>query len=659
MSQPNVDKMSKGLRRWSRRPYNDQLRTQMQHQARGNEEIACSHSLAATRIVPVSLALAVVLGGLPFIKSNWFDLRWCAALSSAWINVFTVAIAAGFVGASRVCPDPKFSFPHGLRLWQRAWWCRVSAAILAVVRTIRAQPWVVLACAVLAILVASLAWRCPFQVAPADVVWPPNAAPVAAGAAFALAFGTLAAELFFTMHATRGRAWASLSNVLRAAVVSALAAAICTALVAYADMSPVWPARASSAFSAAIALEFALRAAFSWFTPPNTRGGDASVPDSLLASLLRLRPSPLTRFSTQLRHRYGIDLRQSWVLQNVARLLPAAIAAIAVCGWLLTGVVMLGPEQRAVYERFGAPVSVWQPGLHVALPWPLGKARAVDNGAIHQLIVSATPGERAVASPLVPSDAPTPEQSNRLWDVVHQGETNQVIAVASGERQNFQIVSADVRLDYRIGLSDAAARASLYRADDLPGTARAIANREVVRYLASHTLGSLLETRQTVMADTIKRAVQTQFDQISSGIEVVAVLIESVHPPAGASAAWHGVQAAQIRAEASVARAHGLAAEARGDAQQRAETAIAQADARAAGIASAAQVQQTSFSADMIAAQAGGQAFVLEYYLHNLQKGLRNAHVTVIDDRLVEGNRATIDLRSYSAGDAADARRIF
>jgi hypothetical protein len=72
---------------------------------------------------------------------------------------------------------------------------------------------------------------------------------------------------------------------------------------------------------------------------------------------------------------------------------------------------------------------------------------------------------------------------------VHQGETNQVIAVASGERQNFQIVSADVRLDYRIGLSDAAARASLYRADDLPGTARAIANREVVRYLASHTTG--------------------------------------------------------------------------------------------------------------------------------------------------------------------------
>jgi hypothetical protein len=33
--------------------------------------------------------------------------------------------------------------------------------------------------------------------------------------------------------------------------------------------------------------------------------------------------------------------------------------------------------------------------------------------------------------------------------------------------------------------------------------------------------------------------------------------------------------------------------------------------------------------------------------------------VTVIDDRLVEGNRATIDLRSYGAGDAMRGRRVY
>ena len=631
----------------------------MLHQMQSDEETPHSYPVSATRIASVSLVLALVLAALPLIKGGWFDIRWCAALSSAWLDVFTVALAArlAHTGGSRA--EEKTPHPQGFRVWQRAWWGALSNTIFATLRAIRWQPFAVLLCAALSVAVASLAWRAPVQFALAAVLRPPSAALIAGLAAFALAFGTLVAELYFAMHAARGRAWGSLANVLRVALLSALVAAICAVLLAYAEIAAVWPVRALAVFNAAIALEFALRAVFSWFAPPHMRSGDASVPDSLIASLLRLRPSPLARFSAQLRNRYGIDLRQNWVLQSVVRLLPAAIGTIVVCAWLLTGIVILGPEQRAVYERFGAPVAVWQPGLHVALPWPFGKARAIDNGAVHQLIVSGSPEESAAASPLVPADAQTPEQVNRLWDVVHQGETSQVIAGASGDRQNFQIVSADVRLDYRIGLSDAAARASLYRAEDVPGTVRAIANREVVRYLASHTIDSLLETRQTLMADTLRRAVQTQLDRLSSGIDVVAVVIESVHPPAGASAAWHSVQAAQIRSEASVAQARGLAAQSLGDAQQQAETAVAQATAQAADITSAAQVQQTSFSADVIAAQAGGPAFVLEYYLHSLQKGLQNAHITVIDDRLVDGNRATIDLRSYGAGDAAGARRVY
>jgi regulator of protease activity HflC (stomatin/prohibitin superfamily) len=631
----------------------------MLHQMQSDEETPHSYPVSATRIASVSLVLALVLAALPLIKGGWFDIRWCAALSSAWLDVFTVALVARLAHTGGPRAAEKAPRPQGFRVWQRAWWGALSNTTFATLRAIRWQPWAVLLCAALSVAVASLAWRAPVQFALAAVLRPPSAALIAGLAAFALAFGTLVAELYFAMHAARGRAWGSLANVLRVALLSAMVAAICAVLLAYAEIAAVWPVRALAVFNAAIALEFALRAVFSWFAPPHMRSGDASVPDSLIASLLRLRPSPLARFSAQLRNRYGIDLRQNWVLQSVVRLLPAAIGTIIVCAWLLTGIVILGPEQRAVYERFGAPVAVWQPGLHVALPWPFGKARAIDNGAVHQLIVSGSPEESAAASPLVPADAQTPEQVNRLWDVVHQGETSQVIAGASGDRQNFQIVSADVRLDYRIGLSDAAARASLYRAEDVPSTVRAIANREVVRYLASHTIDSLLETRQTVMADTLRRAVQTQLDRLSSGIDVVAVVIESVHPPAGASAAWHSVQAAQIRSEASVAQARGLAAQSLGDAQQQAETAVAQATAQAADITSAAQVQQTSFSADVIAAQAGGPAFVLEYYLHSLQKGLQNAHITVIDDRLVDGNRATIDLRSYGAGDAAGARRVY
>ena len=232
-----------------------------------------------------------------------------------------------------------------------------------------------------------------------------------------------------------------------------------------------------------------------------------------------------------------------------------------------------------------------------------------------------------------------------------------MIAGSSGDQQSFQIVNADVRLDYRIGLSDAAARAALYRSVDPESTVRSIANREVMHYLASHTLASLLETRQTVMAETVRNAVQSQLDRLGSGIEVVAVVIESVHPPAGAAVAYHDVQAAQIRAQASVAQAHGFAAQVLGTAQQQALTQVAKASARAGDTLAAARVQQTNFSAEAVAYRLGGPAFAFEYYLAKLQQGLQNARITVIDDRLVADHRATLDLRTFTAGDVAGLPR--
>jgi regulator of protease activity HflC (stomatin/prohibitin superfamily) len=368
---------------------------------------------------------------------------------------------------------------------------------------------------------------------------------------------------------------------------------------------------------------------------------------------LRYRRSPLASIGAELHDRYGIDLRQNWVLRSFMRMLPATVVTMAVCAWLLTSIVVLDPAQRAVYERFGAPVAVWSPGWHAGMPWPFSNARVVDNGAVHQLIVSGGADNSSVAAPSAAADGPTPEQLNRLWDVQHPWETSQVIAGASGEQQSFQIVNADVRLDYRIGLSDAAARAALYRSVDPESTVRSIANREVMHYLASHTLQSLLETSQTAMAETVRNAVQQQLDRLASGIEVVAVVIESVHPPAGAAAAYHDVQAAQIRAQASVAQARGFAAQVLGNAQQQALAGVAQARARAGDTMATARVQQINFAADAVAYRLGGPAFTFEYYLAKLQQGLQNARITVIDDRLVADRRATLDLRTFTAGDLA------
>jgi regulator of protease activity HflC (stomatin/prohibitin superfamily) len=611
---------------------------------------------ALARIRLVALGLSAALGALYLTRATPVDGRWCLSLAGAWLNIFTITLGVGAVISARSAPASSPPWPAGVRIWTSGWWTQATAKTVACVGSVRWQPWLALICAGLSILIAMHAWRLFIAATFIGTPRPTAAMLVFESVALSFAFFTLIAERFSAQQASRSSAYASLTPVVRVALLVTLAAAGSVAWTAYTGVTLDWTLRATTAFNAAIAVELASRAAMSWFSPRAGRRTDVS--DSLLAGALRPHPSPWTWFGTELRDRYGIDLRQNWVLQSFVRLLPATIVAICASAWLLTGIVIVNPEQRVVYERFGAPVAVWQPGLHLALPWPLGKARVIDNGAVHRLVIAGGPDELSDAEPLVPADGPTPEQLNRLWDVAHEGETTQVIAGASGARQNFQIVNADVRVDYRIGSSDLAARSALYRNVDVATTVRSVANRAVVRYLASHTLGSLLETRQTVMAESVRHVVQQELDRISSGIDVVAVVIESVHPPAGAAAAYHNVQAAQILAQAGVAQAHGIAAGEIGEAEQTAHTVIAKADSQAAETTSAARVQQTDFGAEMSASQVGGKAFAFEYYMHNLEKGLRNARITVIDDRLVDGNRATLDLRPYvPPGDVAGMRR--
>lgn len=615
------------------------------------------------RVALASFVAAIALAGGVFSRVVWAEFRWIAPVAAAALNVFLVAVA--------VRPDAEPRFRHDAtprptmrgRFLHVAGWREIAAYLLTRLRAIRWWPWCVLAGSAVSLVLCAATWFVFDRRPPAGGAMASRAMAIACGIALALAFATLIAERLFAERAERigaHHANSVLAAALRMALVVLLGGAACAALYAWAAADARWLACAIALLPAAMCCEYALRSVLAWFSPPGLPGARLQLVDSTLAQLLMRPPASPAELGASLRRRYGIDLRQSWVVHSTLRMLPAACVSLAVVAWLLSGVTMVQPDQRAVLERFGAPVAVWQPGLHVGLPWPFGRARLIDNGAVHQIVVSDVSGNaRYDAAPLIAADARTPQQFDRLWDVAHPWETSQVIAGGNGRQQNFETVNADVRLDYRIGVSDAAARASLYRSSDVNATVRAIASREVVRYLASHTLDALIEARQTVIAEQLRRAVQRQLDALGSGIEVVAIVIESVHPPAGASAAWHGVQAAQIRAAASVAQARGLAAGVVGDAQQTAQAAVAAASATAAETLSVASVQQTTFTADVAAAEAGGRAFEFEYYLRNLKKGLQNANLTVIDDRLVTGNRATIDLRSYTAGDAAGAKRLY
>jgi regulator of protease activity HflC (stomatin/prohibitin superfamily) len=438
-----------------------------------------------------------------------------------------------------------------------------------------------------------------------------------------------------------------LAQLTRVAIGTLLVAAFC---LFFSSFDRVWPARLAvliGLLPGLVAAELVIRALLSIFSPRNEQLEPRLIASSFVAGLLRWPPRPLLALQAELHNRFGIDLRQIWAFTYMRRAFLPVLAVILGLGWLLSGVHEIPMQGRGIYERFGKPVEILQPGLHAGLPWPFGTVLAVENGVVHELATSVSEGAAAEQT-LDPAEGPPPALANRLWDATHINDKSQVIASGSGDKQSFQIVNMDVRFVYRIGLTDEAALAATYNSADIPSLIRSTASRILVHDFASRTLDELLGEQRNDLAADIGDAVQRDLKKLNSGVEILATVVESIHPPAGAANAYHAVQAAQISAQALIARERGAAADQANLAQLHASMAGDQAAANSREVMATAQGADLRFGAEQQAYAKAGQAFLLEQYLSQLTAGLLHAKLLVLDHRLGGTSAPTIDLRSFT-----------
>jgi regulator of protease activity HflC (stomatin/prohibitin superfamily) len=283
--------------------------------------------------------------------------------------------------------------------------------------------------------------------------------------------------------------------------------------------------------------------------------------------------------------------------------------------------------------------------LHAGLPWPLGTARLLEYGPVHAIGLSRA----AAAIEMTGAEAPAPASADRLWEQAHPAEIELLIASRAHDRESFQSVSADLRVLYRVGLSDAAALQAAYAVTSAEDLVRASAGRVIARYFASRTLDDVLGADRDGMAAALRGDLQAALDDAGSGLQAVAVVIEAIHPPAGAADAYHNVRAAEIAARASVAVERGAAATIQAQSRQYAFDQTANASAQAAETVDGARTTLLRFTADQAAAQAGGRAFFLERYFAALTGALPKAPKTIIDSRLSGPEAPTLDLRPFAA----------
>ncbi|WP_288099332.1 protease modulator HflK [Pseudomonas sp.] len=520
---------------------------------------------------------------------------------------------------------------------------RISQRWLNLLGQIGAQTLWLGGWALLALLSVEQAWNLDLPPAALGL-----SATVGAAMALLLGFGLLVLERQLTQEGSAQWPEAGpLAQLIRVAIISLILGASC---LLFGNETSVWPVRLAvliGLLPGLVASELLLRAVLSLFSPRRDRLEPALLARSFIADMLRWPPQPLLALQHELHNRFGIDLRQIWAFTYMRRAFLPVLGVVAIVGWSLTGIHEIPLQGRGIYERFGKPVAVFGPGLQAGLPWPLGRVVSVENGVVHELATSV--GEKSAPMQADPAEGPAPITANRLWDASHVNDKSQVIASSRADKQSFQIVNMDVRFVYRIGLDDQSALAATYNSADVPTLIRSTASRILVHDFASRTLDGLLGEDRVGLAEEIGRAVQADLQKLDSGVEILATVVEAIHPPAGAANAYHGVQAAQIGAQALIARERGAAAEATNQALLQASMARDQATANAREINATAKAADLKFAAEKKAYASAGQAFVLEQYLGQLSQGLANARLLVLDHRLGgSSNAPTIDLRTFT-----------
>ena len=404
-------------------------------------------------------------------------------------------------------------------------------------------------------------------------------------------------------------------------------------------------------FTGLVAAELLLRAAGYLFMPLAPLESRRSHADSLAAGLIRLERPSLSAMGAAVNRQFGIDLGRSWALGFIRRAFFPLLMALAFAGWLLTGVTALNVNQRAVYEAFGRPQAVLHSGLHVHLPWPFGILRLVEYGEVHEIPIvvqsqNAATAEAEPAGPPSSIEGEPPPSADRLWDASHPSEASYLVADNSNGQESFEIVNIDLRILYRIGLSDTAAYDALYGLESPEALIRAVTGRMLALHFARYTISDVLGQNREAFIRGFQTELQSRLNEMKSGVDILSVVVEAIHPPPDAATAYQNVQAAAVRSVTQIAIARGNATQEIKQAQTGSERKRAEAAASSAETIDRAKTNTTLFLADVDADHRDGAAFLFERRLEAMSAALQpDVPVTIIDSRIPETAMPILDLR--------------
>jgi regulator of protease activity HflC (stomatin/prohibitin superfamily) len=308
-----------------------------------------------------------------------------------------------------------------------------------------------------------------------------------------------------------------------------------------------WVAFAIPCFMLALVVETAIHFVLNLYRPRLPGETPRPAFDSRALSLLAAPESIVRSLNEAVNYQFGFDITSSWgyrlILRSAGWLAGFGLVVLV----LLDMMVVVEPWQQAIKVRRGQIVgNVYDPGIMWKLPWPLETAAVHDVTRIRSL--SLTPRRTEEPDVQVWSDPvktrtelePFLVGGRAIRPAGHEPGTAPApeSAGAAPSIELYRLVVAEISVQYRIkpgGLLDYLGFASDERRprEELTirqGALKDLALRAVTQQLSRLDLDRVITTGRGELVADLRREIQSSFDDVKSGVEVVSLTVPTLRP---------------------------------------------------------------------------------------------------------------------------------
>ena len=280
------------------------------------------------------------------------------------------------------------------------------------------------------------------------------------------------------------------------------------------------------------------------------------------------------------------------------------LIVIAILIWVLSGIYIVAPDEVGVVKRWGAYNRTTEPGPHYHLPSPIETVLRPKVTQVRRFEIgfrTVNPGPPAQYRPV----------------------TDEALMLTGDEN----IIDIWFIVQYRVK----SANDFLFNIEDPVKTVRDAAEAAMREVIGKNKIDEALTAGKNQIQLDTKQTLQTIMDKYQSGLEVVAVQLQEVHPPQEVRAAFKDVASAKEDQNKFVNEAEGYANDLLPKAKGRAAELIAQAEAYKSEEVNRAQGDTDRFLAVLKEYRKAEEVTRKRLYLETMTKVLASANKFVLE----------------------------